>query len=135
MRAFAIFAILCFVVVTIPSASARVPWTCVDGPRFFACAGEYDWGDDAPGCAVTGAYAWVVTGTSAGAYGMGCESGYRANGAGGTLANTTGVGLRWQSGECAIVYVANYIDYSWTEVPVCALGEPVDGVDWGHLTP
>lgn len=124
---------LCFVLLSVP-ASADLPWVCAYPPRAFACAGEYELGDDAPGCAVTQYYVWVTSGTSSAIYGMGCANGYRANGGGATLANTTAVGFRWQTTECLTLFVVEYVGYTWTQVPVCEAGAPPEA-EWGHLGP
>lgn len=135
MRFAAIAIALCSATLAVPSAYAEIPWICVDGPKFFACAGEYTWAPDQPECAVTQYYVWAETGTSSAIYGMSCGETYYANGGGVTLANTTAVGARWQTGECFTVFVANYLDHTWTQVPVCDLGEAPDAVPWGHLGP
>lgn len=120
----------------VPAATA-FPWTCVHSIAGFACAGEYEWGDDAPGCAVTGTYVWLKSGTSAALWGMGCESGYRAMGGGGTAVNMTGVGFHWVTDPaCPLtVWNADYTTYQWTIVPVCAAPPPPDGIAWGYVLP
>lgn len=134
MRVFALLVPLSLLLVSVP-ASASLPWVCAHPPRAFACAGEYEWGHEAPDCAITQYYVWVYSGTSSALYGMDCtETGYRAMGGGATLANTTAVGFRWQTTECFTIFVVEYLGYQWTEVPVCDAGAPPD-VRWGNVGP